>query len=70
MNANMMLYRSEKLTEPSRNITMTGIFTDQSLFDETTVGIQIPMRTVIEIASQPPRDQSLLHASWAGRTPD
>jgi len=52
LNANMMLYRSEKLATPRRNIAMTGVFTDQGLFDETTAGKQIPMRTVIDIPNR------------------
>lgn len=49
LNANLMLYRSDRLDEPSQRLVMTGTFTDQGLLGEDSVGKEIPMRTVVEI---------------------
>ena len=51
LNANMMLYRSDRLDQPAQSFVMTGTFTDQGLLGEDSVGKEIPMRTVVEIES-------------------
>jgi hypothetical protein len=57
-NANMMIYRSDRLTGPppsgaGRNfeISMSGTFTDQGLIGEETTGRLVGQRTVIRIQS-------------------
>jgi len=52
MNANMMLYRGTRLEQPSRHITLTGVFTDQGLLGEEFAGKPIPMRTDIDINNE------------------
>jgi hypothetical protein len=49
LNANRMIYQGARVDEPSHTIVMTGVFTDQGLLGEKTVGKQIAMRTVIQI---------------------
>ena len=49
LNANSMFYRSAVMDTPSKNIVLTGMFTDQGLLGEAQVGKSIPMRTTLEI---------------------
>lgn len=49
LNANMMLYRSARLDNPSAHFELSGTFTDQGLLGETFAGKEIAMRTVFDI---------------------
>jgi hypothetical protein len=49
LNANMMVYVSDPLDQPSSKTTLSGTFRDQGLLGEAYAGKSIPMRTTIEI---------------------
>lgn len=48
-NANMMIYRGEPGSGQALPITMSGVFTDQGMLGEKTVGEPIAQRIVIQI---------------------
>src|SRR5262245_13901324 len=65
-NANMMIYRSDPVKDPSPSdagrpfeISMSGTFTDQGLISEQTAGRLIAQRTVIRIHSEDRHDIDL-----------
>ena len=49
LNANMMVYVSDPLDQPSAKATLSGTFRDQGLLGEAYAGKLIPMRMTIEI---------------------
>jgi hypothetical protein len=51
-NANMMIYLGAPRTAEQTPISMAGVFTDQGVLGEETVGKPVGMRTVIRIESE------------------
>lgn len=49
LNANMMVYVSDAVEQPSTKLSLSGTFRDQGLLGEAYAGKSIPMRTTIEI---------------------
>lgn len=52
VNANMMIYASDRMPVPADRIELKGVFTDQGVTGEQNHGKRIPMRTEIRIESE------------------